>query len=176
MNDFNSPSQHPRQHLYALNKLDYVRGKRPDVPCILCGVIEHHPEVDALEVHRTDHFVVMVNLYPYNPGHLMLVPLRHIEWPQDLTDEEALALHHLQRKTIEIIRSVYPAQGFNIGYNLGPHGGGSIPHLHLHLVPRFRNEQGFMATVCGTQIMAEDPHEMMDKFRQAFAAATPQES
>jgi len=158
-----------REHLYAVNKLDYARGERPKVDCILCSVIEKDPQVDNLEVHRTEHFVVSVNLYPYNPGHLMIVPHRHIEWPHELTDTEVLAMHHLQNHVIKVTQSVYPASGFNLGYNLGPNGGGSIKHLHLHLVPRFKNEQGFMATVCGTQIMVEDPHVMVDKFRAAFA-------
>lgn len=159
-----------RQHLIAHNKLDYVRGKRPAVDCILCAVRDSHPDVDSLEVHRTELFLVSINLYPYNPGHLMLVPLRHVESPAELSDEEALCLHHLQRRSLAVIQSIYPAEGYNIGYNLGTAGGGSIPHLHLHLVPRFRNEQGFMATIGHTHIIVESPQDMVQKFRQAFAA------
>lgn len=160
-----------RQHLIAHNKLDYVRGLRPQVDCILCAVRDHHPEVESLEITRDEHFLVSLNLYPYNPGHIMLVPLRHVEWPDQLTDAEALDLHHLQRRCLEVIRSIYPAAGFNIGYNLGAAGGGSIAHLHLHLVPRFHNEQGFMATIGHTHIIVESPHDMMRKFREAFGIA-----
>lgn len=158
-----------RQHLIAHNKLDYVQGKRPDVPCILCAVRDHHPEVDQLEVYRTSDFLVSLNLYPYNPGHLMIVPLRHIESPTALTDAEALALHHLQSQCLQVIGSLYPAQGFNVGYNLGSAGGGSIAHLHLHVVPRFRNEQGFMTTIGQTHILVESPAEMVAKFQRAFS-------
>ncbi len=161
--------QMERQHLIAHNKLDYVQGKRPDVDCILCAVRDKHPEVDQLEVYRNTHFLVSLNLYPYNPGHLMIVPLRHIETPTALTDEEALALHHLQNRTLKVIEQLYPAQGFNVGYNLGRAGGGSIPHLHLHLVPRFYNEQGFMTTIGQTHILVESLDEMVAKFSQAFA-------
>jgi ATP adenylyltransferase len=158
-----------RQHLIAHNKLDYVQGKRPDVPCILCAVRDQHPEVEQLEVYRTSAFLVSLNLYPYNPGHLMLVPLRHVESPTELTDDEALALHHLQTLALKVIGSLYPAQGFNIGYNLGQAGGGSIAHLHLHVVPRFRNEQGFMTTIGQTHILVESPAEMLAKFQRAFS-------
>lgn len=158
-----------RQHLIAHNKLDYVQGKRPDVPCILCAVRDQHPEVEQLEVYRTPAFLVSLNLYPYNPGHLMLVPLRHIESPAELSDAEALELHHLQTLSLKVIGSLYPAQGFNIGYNLGQAGGGSIAHLHLHVVPRFRNEQGFMTTIGQTHILVESPAEMLDKFQRAFS-------
>ena len=158
-----------RQHLIAHNKLDYVQGKRPDVPCILCAVRDQHPEVEQLEVYRTPAFLVSLNLYPYNPGHLMLVPLRHIESPAELSDAEALELHHLQTLSLKVIGSLFPAQGFNIGYNLGQAGGGSIAHLHLHVVPRFRNEQGFMTTIGQTHILVESPAEMLDKFQRAFS-------
>ena len=158
-----------RQHLIAHNKLDYVQGKRPDVDCILCAVRDQHPDVDQLEVYRNSDFLVSLNLYPYNPGHLMIVPLRHVESPTALTDAEALALHHLQTLCLDVIASLYPAQGFNIGYNLGEAGGGSIPHLHLHLVPRFRNEQGFMTTIGQTHILVESPQDMLDKFQRAFS-------
>ncbi len=157
-----------RQHLIAHNKLDYVRGKRPNVDCILCAVRDYHPDVDSLEVYRDELFLISINLYPYNPGHLMLVPLRHIESPEELNDTEALRLHHLQSKSLGVIRELYPAAGFNIGYNLGPAGGGSIKHLHLHLVPRFVNEHGFMSTVGQTHIIVESPQDMLSKFRQVF--------
>ena len=159
-----------RHHLFAHNKLDYVRGQRPQVDCILCAVRDAHPEVEQLEVFRSPQFLVSINLYPYNPGHLMLVPLRHVEWPNELTESEALELHHLQAHCLQIIRTLYPAAGFNIGYNLGEAGGGSINHLHLHLVPRFRNEQGFMGTIGQVQIMVETPDQMLQKFKAAFQA------
>jgi ATP adenylyltransferase len=158
-----------RSHLFAPNKLDYIRGKRPDVACILCAIRENHPDVANLEIYRNALFFVSLNLYPYNPGHLMIVPQRHIEFPDELTDEEALALHHLQKKCLGLIRQLYPAKGFNIGYNLGELGGGSIAHLHLHLVPRFRNEHGFMTTLAQTHIMVESPQEMLARFQKALA-------
>ncbi|MEZ0370814.1 MAG: HIT domain-containing protein [Candidatus Sericytochromatia bacterium] len=159
-----------RQHLIAHNKLEYVRGQRPQVECILCAVRDGHAEVVNLEIFRDEHFLVSINLYPYNPGHVMIVPLRHVEWPDELSDEEALALHQLQKRCLSVIKSLYPAAGFNIGYNIGEAGGGSIAHLHLHIVPRFRNEQGFMATIAQTHIIVESPQEMVAKFRQAFSA------
>lgn len=160
-----------RRHLTTPNKLGYIRGERPDVPCIFCAVRDKNPQVDALEVYRTPFFMVSLNLYPYNPGHLMLVPLRHVESPTELTEEEVLALHHLQKKALAILEKKYRPAGFNIGYNLGPAGGGSIDHLHLHLVPRFFNEQGFMGTIAHTQLMVEDPNQVLADFKALFAEA-----
>src|SRR5690606_3237403 len=139
-----------RQHLIAHNKLNYVRGQRPDVPCILCAVREDHPEVASLEVYRDSHFLISLNLYPYNPGHLMLVPLRHVKWHDELSDEEALSLPQRQTRRLRVLRQLYPACGFNVGYNHGECGGRSIARLHLHIVPRFRNETGVMTCICQT--------------------------
>jgi ATP adenylyltransferase len=157
-----------RRHLFTPNKWEYLAGKRPPVACILCGVVAHHPEVTSLEVYRDELFVISGNLYPYNPGHLMIFPRRHIESPTDLTDTEALRLHHLQSHCLAAIAARYPAQGFNIGYNLGPAGGGSIAHLHLHVVPRFAHEQGFIGTLANTQLMVEDPRAMLATFQAWF--------
>ena len=161
-----------RDYLFAPHKLDYVRGKRPDVPCILCAVRDQHPDVDNLEVHRNGEFLVSLNLYPYNPGHLLIVPLRHVESPEELSDSEALNLHRTQRLCLEIIRSLYPAGGFNLGYNLGELGGGSIAHLHLHIVPRFRNEHGFITALAHTHLLVENPRDMSGRFQAAFKTAT----
>lgn len=157
-----------RQHLTAHHKLAYAQGKRTSVECILCAVRDHHPEVESLEVFRDQLFLICVNLYPYNPGHLMIVPLRHVQFPYELSDTEALDLHHLQTRAMAAIDSVYAPPGYNIGYNLGTAGGGSIAHLHLHLVPRFYNEHGFMSSIGHTQIMVESAHEMVSKFKTAF--------
>ena len=163
----------PRKNLIAQNKLEYARGNRPKVDCILCAVRDSHPEVDSLEVYRDDFFLICINLYPYNPGHIMLVPLRHIEWPYDLTDEEALHLHHLQKKAFAAIHDLYQAPGYNVGYNLGSAGGGSISHLHLHIVPRFYNEHGFMGSIGNVQLLVENPQEMRVKFQHWFQTNLP---
>lgn len=165
-----------RSHLFAPHKLNYVRGQRPAIPCILCAVRDKHPEVENLEVFRDELFLISLNLYPYNPGHLMIVPLRHIEWPDELTDAEALHMHHLQKRCLKVIRSIYPAGGFNIGYNLGEIGGGSIAHLHLHIVPRFRNELGFISVLANTHLIVEDPHAMRENFCQKLQQAAQEES
>lgn len=162
-----------REHLLAANKLNYVMGQRPDVACILCAVVERNDAVTSLEVYRDDFFVVSVNLYPYNSGHVLIFPCRHVIWPGELSEAEALHLHHLQQQTITLLQKLYSPRGFNLGYNLGDGGGGSIPHLHLHIVPRFHNELGFMTTVAGTHIAVESASQMANKIAAAFAEQKP---
>lgn len=158
----------PNGRLIAHNKLDYSQGKRPQVDCILCAIRDQHPEIESLEVYRDELFYISVNLYPYNSGHVMIIPLRHILGPEEFTEAEVLRNHALQKKAMAVLKRVYRAQGFNVGYNLGRAGGGSIAHLHLHVVPRFFNEVGFMSTLSETQILVETPQEMQARLRPAF--------
>ena len=86
-----------RHNLFVPNKLPYAKGKnRPDVPCILCAIVEKNDKVQRLEVHRTERFTISLNLYPYSPGHLLVFPNRHVVDVRELHQEEVQDLHELQ--------------------------------------------------------------------------------
>ena len=157
-----------RKHLFIPSKMDYVRGKRPKVECILCAIIVHDSRVVDTCVYNNSMVTVALNLYPYNPGHLMVFPNRHIEDLAELSSDEVMEMHRLAILSMKIIRELYHSQGFNIGYNLGEAAGASIKHLHLHIVPRFRNELGFIDIIAGSKIFVEDPAQAMIKLRKAF--------
>lgn len=137
--------------------------------CILCAIRDGNPDVKSFEVARRDGFIISVNLYPFNPGHLMIFPARHVEDPGGLTDEEALSLHRLLAETLKILKSEFGPDGFNVGYNLGHGSGASIPHLHLHIIPRYNNEVGFTDVLAGTRLVVSDPVEIRDRIRQRFS-------
>jgi ATP adenylyltransferase len=161
MNDENlTESLKPRDYLFSVDKLKYAQGYRPKVDCILCGVLQKNPDVPNLVIHESELSVVSVNLYPYNPGHLIIFPKRHVLKYEELQDEEALDIHQLSAKAIRILSKAWRAEGFNLGYNLGKHSGGSIPHIHLHIVPRFPNEAGFLDVFSNTRIVIYDPQKM----------------
>jgi len=159
-----------RDYLFNPEKLKYVQGDKPKVECILCAIRDHTPGVDVLEVCRSGAFVISVNRYPFNPGHLLIFPIRHIEDYRGLTDDEALELHHLTADTMEILKAEFNPAGFNIGANLGSGSGASISHIHQHVVPRYDNEIGFIDVLSGTRVMVIDPVDMMDRLRKRFAA------
>jgi ATP adenylyltransferase len=110
-----------------------------------------------------------VNLYPFNPGHLMIFPVRHVEDITDLSSGEAAAIHDLTVKTLRMLREEFHPTGFNVGYNLGKSGGASICHIHQHIVPRYDNELGFIDVLNGTRIMVVDPGEVMERLKKRFA-------
>jgi ATP adenylyltransferase len=159
-----------RNYLFNTEKLKYVRGDKPKVDCILCAIRDGNTDVRNFEVARRDGFLISVNLYPFNPGHLMIFPERHVENLHDLNDREALKLHHLLAETLKILSDEFRPDGFNVGYNLGKGSGASIPHLHLHVVPRYGNEVGFMDVLAGTRLVVSDPVETRDRLRNRFAA------
>ncbi|TGK34472.1 HIT domain-containing protein [Leptospira gomenensis] len=158
------PWEEPRKNLFSIHKLEYARGKRPDVDCILCGICRKDPEVPNLTVSETEHTVVSVNLYPYNPGHLIIFPKRHVLSYEELSDEEALEIHRGTGKAISILKKLWNVQGFNLGYNLGKNSGGSIPHIHQHIVPRFPNEAGFLDVLANSRIVIYEPYEMQKEW------------
>lgn len=162
-----------RQNLFVPNKMPYAKGKnRPDVDCILCAIEEKNDKVECLEVHRTEKFVISLNLYPYSPGHLLIFPKRHIIDIRELSSEEVIHLHKLQCLSFEVLTQAYQPRGFNIGYNMGDASGASIPHLHLHVVPRYPRELGFMDVIGGTRIIIEDPNVTQEKLYGLFQEFT----
>ena len=158
-----------RHNLFVPNKMPYAKGKnRPDVPCILCAIVEKNDKVERLEVHRTERFTISLNLYPYSPGHLLIFPNRHIVDVRELDQEEVQELHELQCLCFEVLTQAYQPRGFNVGYNMGDASGASIPHYHLHVVPRYPRELGFMDVIGGARIIIEDPNATQEKLVQIF--------
>lgn len=159
--------------LYVPGKRAYVRGVRPRVACILCSVAADDPRVDRLVVHRGRTCFVTLNLYPYNPGHLMVVPYRHVLDPRGLTGPEVAEMRSLQNRILDVLDARYQPHGYNVGYNIGQGSGASIEHLHLHIVPRFRNEIGFLDVIAGTRVHVDDPAKAVRHLRAALRRPPP---
>lgn len=161
------------KHNIVANKLGYARGKRPPVDCILCAVAAGDPKVDNLLVYRHGGHFVTMNLYPYNPGHLMIVPERHILDVRELNDAEVMAVHHLQILSLRVLDHVYSPGGYNVGYNIGKASGASIPHIHLQIVPRYLSEVGFFDILSDSRVIVEEPQVTKQRLTEAFAALAP---
>lgn len=156
-------------NLFNFDKLEYIKGKKKkDVGCILCAINDKNPDIENLEIYRSKFNIVCVNLYPYNSGHLIIFPQRHIIDIREMTDEEAMDLEILTRIVLDIMDKYYKPSGFNIGYNIRNNSGASICHIHRHIVPRYPNEIGFIDIIGGAKIIIEEPHKTMKKFRKAF--------
>jgi ATP adenylyltransferase len=158
-----------RSYLFNIEKIKYVKGEKSSVECILCAIRDNNPLVTNLNVYSTDKFIIAVNLFPFNPGHLMIFPKRHIRHLNELTKPEADEMHFLLVKTIQFLDEEFTPSGYNIGYNLGEGSGASIPHLHQHIVPRYINEAGFLDVLSGTRVIVSDPVEVMNRLKTRFS-------
>ena len=158
------------KHNIVANKLDYAKGKRPPVDCILCAVDRDDPRVDNLTVFRHGEFFITLNLYPYNPAHLMVVPKRHVEDLRELNPAEVTTLHQLQVFSLNVLEKEYGPSGFNVGYNIGRASGASIPHLHLQIVPRYPTEVGFFDILSDSRVIVEEPQITRERLTRAFTA------
>ena len=152
------------KHLNVQGKLDYVKGvKRPKVPCIFCSIINNEEEVVSLTIYQDDIVLVCLNLYPYNPGHLIVLPIRHIEDFRELEDKEIIHLSNTIKKCQNMLDDLFHPTGYNIGLNIGENSGASIKHLHYHIVPRYRSELGFIDIIGKTKIVVENVSEILKK-------------
>ncbi|MGI6872236.1 HIT family protein [Amycolatopsis sp. 3B14] len=148
------------QRLWTPHRLAYVQGQdKPegDEPegCPFCRLVGMD-DADALIIARGEHVWAVLNLYPYNPGHLMVLPYRHVADYPDLTAEETRELAEFTQHAMKVVRSVSGAHGFNIGMNQGVIAGAGIAaHLHQHLVPRWGGDANFMPVIGQTKVLPQ---------------------
>ena len=132
--------------------------------CIFCSIVDGNPEIEEKVLYNDDKNMVLMNIYPYNRGHLEVLPVKHYTDLNELSQEEIKNLFTLVQKSISLIRDVIKPDGINVGINLGKAAGASIEHLHIHIVPRFKFESGFMETTANTRIIEEDIDVTYSKF------------
>ncbi|MDR2661893.1 MAG: HIT domain-containing protein [Treponema sp.] len=156
------------EYFFNFEKIAYLKGKRPE-GCILCHLRDRSPDVTDTVVYRTDAVAVSLNLYPYNPGHLLIFPLRHVKDIRELDAAERLALDGTLDKTLDILDSLYHPSGYNTGFNMGLDAGASIEHLHLHLIPRYPRELGIAELLGGKRVLVEDLAVTQKRLLEAFA-------
>jgi ATP adenylyltransferase len=163
------------ERLWTPHRMAYIlgenkpRGTSPGDGCPFCR-IPKLPDEDGLMVSRGRAAFAVLNLYPYNPGHLMICPYRHVADYPDLTAEETVEVGELTKQAMAALRQVSGAQGFNIGLNQGPVAGAGIAaHLHQHVVPRWGGDANFMPVVGRTKVLPQ----LLRETRALLADAWP---
>lgn len=138
--------------------------------CVLCAAFESSDDEETLILHRGREAFVIMNRYPYNSGHLMIIPTRHTADFQSLTREEELECLDLIKASERAIMELSKPQGFNIGMNLGRAAGAGIDdHLHWHIVPRWNGDTNFMPVLADVKVVSEDMHAQWHKLREWFS-------
>ena len=154
--------------LWSPWRLQYVTSTGDPRGCVFCEAVSS-AETAPLVVHRGRECYVILNLFPYNSGHLMVVPNRHIATLSASTHEERCELMDLTQLAERALTEAYAPQGLNVGMNLGRSAGaGIVDHIHVHIVPRWNGDTNFMTVVGDTRVLPEDIGETARRLREAF--------
>jgi ATP adenylyltransferase len=154
--------------------MEYILSNRQE-GCVFCDAFAADPSEDdkTMIVHRGQHNAVIMNLYPYNNGHLMVVPYAHQTTMEGLPPEALLEAMNLMNQALGILRETMNAEGFNVGINLGKSAGAGIDqHVHLHVVPRWTGDTNFITTVGNVRCIPESMQDSYHKIREAWEKAT----
>lgn len=155
------------ERIFAPWRIRYVLAPKPK-DCVFCSALKLE-EKEALVVHKGKKCYVIMNRNPYNPGHVMVCPKRHVANLEDLDDEEIFELMQLTRLAIKAIRRCMSPDGFNVGINIGKVAGAGIAeHLHVHVVPRWNGDTSFMPILADVQVIPEALEETFEKLKASF--------
>lgn len=140
--------------------------------CVFCDVQRMDNDDEHFLVRRHDHCFTILNLFPYNSGHLLIVPYAHTDSYADLADNAYAELCGLVRTWLALLAEVMHPQGYNLGSNIGRVAGAGIDrHIHMHIVPRWNGDMNFMPVIADTKVISESMHDTMIKLRNAFDAS-----
>ncbi len=153
--------------LWAPWRMAYIKNARKPAKCIFCVKPKERRDDRNLLLHRGRHGLVMMNLFPYNSGHLLVAPYAHVRSLEQLPDEVSLDLLALTNLSLKVLRAEIKPEGFNIGVNLGRVSGAGIEtHVHLHIVPRWNGDTNFMPLFAETRVM---PEHLQATYRKLLA-------
>lgn len=164
-------SRAPEQlnRLWAPWRIEYIRQSREQA-CVLCTAPAQCDDQGALILHRGRFNFILMNAYPYSPGHLMVAPFRHTADLDDFSPEESAEHVRMVRLAVALLRSAAPPDGFNIGLNLGKvAGAGFDQHLHTHIVPRWLGDNNFMPVLADTRVISESLPAAYKRLKQALS-------
>jgi ATP adenylyltransferase len=159
-----------RKVLFKPDRLRYVRKLIKPQGCVFCSAVKAGVSPESLLLYQDDLAIVVLNKYPYNNGHVLVLPRRHCGEFLQLTSEESVAINVCLKRSIEALAYVYGPEGFNVGLNLGGAAGAGIPeHLHYHLVPRWHGDTNFFPLIAETKVVIETVEASFAKLLPFFA-------
>ena len=146
--------------------MKYIMDNEKNEDCVFCHVLSEAEDEKNLVLYRAKHSFVILNRYPYNTGHLMIVPNEHKASIDELEIQTLHEMMELLSEAVSILKKVYGPQGFNIGANLGSAGGAGITeHVHFHIVPRWDGDTNFITSLGETRIIPEELSETYQRIR-----------
>jgi ATP adenylyltransferase len=156
------------ERLWAPWRIQYILGEKPE-GCILCDLPAQNNDVENYILYRGKNNFIMLNGFPYNPGHLLIAPYSHIDTPEKLSEEERNEHFQLVTHSLEVLRKAFQPGGFNIGANIGSIAGAGIDdHFHSHIVPRWQGDTNYIPVLADLRVvpqaLADTYQELQGKF------------
>ncbi len=149
--------------------MKYIEGHENESGCVFCVAAEKEDSLENLIVHRGKRAFIILNLYPYTSGHIMVSPYTHVSSLEALDPKTRAEMMELVSESITVLKKTYKPQAFNLGANIGEAAGAGIPdHIHLHVVPRWTGDTNFMSSVGGTRVLPEALEDTYKRVRDAF--------
>jgi ATP adenylyltransferase len=159
-------------YLWSPWRYQYVSAAQPSRGCIFCDKAAEGNDRDNLILYRAANNFVLLNLYPYSTGHLMVAPYAHLGTLEDADEATVTEMMRLTRRAQAVLGDVYSAPGFNIGMNIGSCAGAGVAgHIHMHVLPRWPGDVNFMTAVAESRVIPEDLSTTFEKLTRAFATA-----
>ncbi|MEM2095121.1 MAG: HIT domain-containing protein [Candidatus Caldarchaeum sp.] len=154
--------------LWAPWRMNYIKTAKETAECIFCEAAKTSDDASKYVVHRGEKSLIIMNLYPYNNGHLMVSPYRHIPSILEMDDNEMLDVMRLLKMAVVLVRKALNPEAFNIGVNIGKYAGAGIEdHIHFHVVPRWRGDTNFMTTLSNTRVLPETVDQTYKRLLEA---------
>ena len=155
--------------LWAPWRMGYILSNQKDQHCIFCPGKNRNLDEERLILHVGKRTLVMMNRFPYNNGHLLVAPIRHVSGLDQLDEEGTLDLLLTVRRSIEVLKEAMSPEGFNVGLNLGHVAGAGVEeHMHFHIVPRWKGDTNYMTVLDDVRVIPEHIQETYRKLRPAF--------
>ena len=156
------------EHMWAPWRVQYIESAKPE-GCILCDKPTENKDVENYILFRGEKNFVIMNSYPYNPGHLMVAPYRHVASLEELTAEELHEHFDIVSRSIKVLRQAFSPGGFNLGINIGKVAGAGIEdHIHTHIVPRWQGDTNCMPVISDVRVIPEALAETYQKLKGKF--------
>ncbi len=150
------------KYIWAPWRIEYIKAKKP-AGCVLCNLPKENKDKENYIIHRGKKNFIILNSYPYNPGHLLIAPYRHIANLEELTEVERDEHYELVSRSIVVLKKVMKPAGFNIGANLGRAAGAGIEdHFHSHIVPRWQGDNNIMPVLGEVKVI---PQALADTYK-----------
>lgn len=156
------------KNIFAPWRMKYIQNANKKDECFICAAVGSKEDEKKLILLRGNYAIVIMNSFPYNPGHVMVCPSRHIKFPYEMSKDESLEVMAFISRMVKTIQEIYKPDGFNIGVNIGKTSGAGEEHLHFHVVPRWIGDTNFMPVFAETKVMPESLEESYRKIKEAL--------